>query len=272
MNWGRVKTVFIILFLISDLFLLSILFTSEWEKGTTSPEVIDSTVQVLNENGISIDAGIIPKKVGDVPYAEAENIITGYDIFAQKLLREDIKKTADNTFEGPSGLVIFDGNSFCFESKTALADENIGEKEAENIAEEFLLELGFSLKNAEKTTQKTDSGYSVTFQNTVSGMPVFNNAVTAEVSGKSVSALFGMWFNLIDNSGPESQLKSITSVLIDSIADFKMSGENVTIAKLSLGYTIPEDNTYHKSAVLVPVWEIRDTNKNKYYPDARNPQ
>lgn len=272
MNWGRVKTVFIILFLISDLFLLSILINSEWKQGITSSDVIDSTVQILSANGITINPDIIPKKVSHVPYAEAENIITGYDIFAKKLLGEDAKKTTDDTFESPSGLILFDGNSFCFKSKTEPVGGNISEKEAENIAAEFLSSLGFKLKNTDNNTEKTSSGYTVTFENTVGGFPVFNNIVTVEIQGKSVATASGIWFNLIDNSGPESDLKSITSVLIDSITNLNLSGSNITLDKLSLGYTIPESNTYHKSAVLVPVWEIRDTGANTYYTDARNPQ
>lgn len=272
MNWGRVKTVFIILFLISDLFLLSILINSEWKQGITSSDVIDSTVQILSANGIAINPDIIPKKVSDVPYAEAENIITGYDIFAKRLLGEDAQKTADDTFEGQSGLILYDGNSFCFKSKAEPTGGNISEKDAEHIASDFLSNNGFRLKHTHKNIRKTSAGYTVTFENTVSGLPIFNNIVTVEIQGESVTTASGIWFNLIDNRGPESDLKSITSVLIDSITNLNLSGSNVTFDKLSLGYTIPESNTYHKSAVLVPVWEIRDTGANTYYIDARNPQ
>lgn len=271
MNWGRVKTIFIILFLISDLFLLSILVRSEWKQGTISPEVVNSTVQVLANNGITLNPDAVPKKMSNVPYAEAENVIAGYDEFAKKLLGEDAVNTQGDTYENATGLVSFAGNSFSFSSKQGPLGESTGEKDAELIAVEFLSGLGFNLKNSQSHITQSENGYSITFINTINDMPIFNNSATIEISGKSVVKAFGIWFNLLDISGPESSLRSVTSVLIDSIPYFDLSSGEVTISGLSLGYTIPESNTYHKSAVLFPVWEIRDNSGRVYHRDARNP-
>ncbi len=272
MNWGRVKTIFIILFLISDLFLFGILVDSEWRQGVTSPEVIDSTVQILKNNGIGIDADVIPKKVSDVPYAEAENVITGYDSFAKLLLGDNMVKMQEIAYESPEGVITFSGNSFSFSSKAqASPDAAASEKEAESIAAEFLSELGFNLKNSEKHIEKTDAGYNVTFVCTIDGLPVFDTSVAVGISGNAVASASGVWFNLLNISGPDNSLKSAASVLIDSIQDIVATGE-ISLTGLSLGYSIPESHTYHKSAVLVPVWKIQSSTGDAYYLDARNPE
>lgn len=273
MNWSRVKTIFIILFLISDLFLLALLAISNRSLSAVSPEVIESTVQILGNNNIYIDPGIIPKKVESAPYAEAENVISDHAAFAKVLLGDSATETDVNIYESESGSLTITGNSFVYSANPAVSKEALHDaRDIEKTASDFLKNIGFDLSHAKSKSEKTDAGYAVTFSNYANGLPIFNSSVTVLFSGKSIASASGTWFNLIDASGQDNTLKSVTSMLIDLIPQVDTSAGKVTISSLALGYNIPESNSYHKSAMLVPVWQVIEEGGRQHFPDARNPQ
>lgn len=273
MNWSRVKTIFIILFLISDLFLLAILTISDRSLNAVSPEIIESTVQILENNSICIDPDIIPKKTKSVHYAEAENVISDYAAFAKAILGNSAAENGDNSYESELGTLTIDGNSFVFSANSALLNQDLqNTKDIEKNASNFLKNIGFDLSHAKSKSEKTDSGYAVTFSNYANGLPIFNSSVTVIFDGKSLASASGTWFNLIDASGQDNTLKSVTSMLIDLIPQMDTSAGSVRISNLTLGYNIPESSSYHKSAMLVPVWQVIEEGGAQHFPDARNPQ
>lgn len=273
MNWSRVKTIFILLFLISDLFLLTILGISDRSLNAVSPEIIESTVQILENNSIYIDPDIIPKKTKAAAYAEAENVISDYTAFAKAILGESAVETGVNTYESESGMLTITGNSFVYSANSAPSREAFqNTREVENAASDFLKNIGFDLSHAKSKSEKTDAGYAVAFSNYANGLPIFDSSVTVLFDGKSLASVSGTWFNLIDASGRDNTLKSVTSMLIDLIPQMETSAGGVTISSLSLGYSIPESSSYHKSAMLVPVWQVIEEGGAQHFPDARNPQ
>ncbi len=265
MNWSRAKTILIALFLIVDLFLLTTILT---ESDRISPEVISSTVEVLKNNGITIDRNIIPSKSQKTPYSEVENVITSYDEFAALLLGDSYTLSGDNSFSVGSKKVSFSGNSFIYES--SISKDGIStDKNPQNVAAEFLKNIGFDLSGAEVSSQKSENSTAVTFYNYSNSLPVFNSSVTVSVSGEIVTSVSGMWFNTINTNEPDTALKSITSILIDTAADIKTGTH---ISSLELGYSLPDSTVFHKSAVLIPVWQITSKDGKQYFPDARNPE
>lgn len=265
MNWSRAKTILIALFLIVDLFLLTTIL-----KGSDriSPEIISSTVEVLKNNGITIDKGIIPEKSQRTPYSEVENVITSYDEFAALLLGDDITLSSDNSFSADSKKISFSGNSFVYENSISVNDIS-NDKNPQTIAAEFLKSIGFDLSEAKVSSQRQGKSTNITFNNYSNSLPIFNSSVTVSVSGEIVTSVSGMWFNRINTNEPDTALKSITSILIDSVSDFE---KGTRITSLHLGYTLPDSTTFHKSAVLIPVWQITTEAGQLYHPDARNPE
>lgn len=271
MNWSKIKSIFIILFLLSDMFMLGLLVKSHMRRTSISPEVVASTVDILKDNGVNIDAEIIPKKIGTVHYAEVENVIGDYEGFAKAILGEDAVMTADDRYENGDMSVRFSGNGFLFNNNAEINRElGTDENTARNVAAEFLTKIGFKLKRAKVVCNKNGNGCDVTYSTSIGGLPLFGSEVTVSVMGNSVATVSGTWFNEGSATGTDSVLKSITSVLIDTIPNFDTSAGEITIRGIELGYIVPESSTYHKSATLVPVWKISDTAGNAYYSDARS--
>ncbi len=271
MNWGRVKTVLIILFLCTDLFLLGIYMTSKHSSSTISPEVIQDTVTVLANNNITISPHIIPRKSQSVPYAEAENVISDYETFAKNLLGDNIQKI-DYGYKSPKGKVTFYGDRFNYTSTAdhfafGNADIISDEVTPQDIVTTNLKRYGFDLSSATVSVKEQDGSYVVTIENSVNSLPVFNSQVVATLSKRGDSSLSGIWFNQTENSGEDMELKKVTSALIDFIPQLPEGGE---IVKLEIGYNIFDKESFHKSATLIPVWHITCKDGSTYLLDARN--
>ena len=178
MNWSRVKTVLIILFLCTDIFLLATYLTSKYASSTIAPEVIESTVEVLKSNDITVSSSVIPQKMPNVMSLDAENVISDYEAFAEKFLGKDMSKT-DYGYESVAGKLTFFGDRFNFKKNTVLDAVTdlipvTDEKMAKDTAISSLQQLGFDLKNARISTEKTKTGYTVTLENQANSLPIFN--------------------------------------------------------------------------------------------------
>ncbi len=271
MNWSRVKTVLIILFLCTDIFLLATYLTSKYASSTISSEVIESTVEVLKNNNIKVDPAIIPQKIPSVISAEAENVISDYETFARKILGSEFT-AVEFGYESVVGRLTFFGDRFNFVKNTALdAITDLipvtDEKMAKDVTVSSLQQVGFDLKNAEITTEKSGDGYTVTLENHANSLPIFNSQVLVTLSKSGITSISGIWFNETDSQNGSNNIKSITSALIDFIPDVTSPAE---ITEIQLGYNIFDKASYHKSATLIPVWKVTLKDGNTYLLDARN--
>ena len=268
MNWSRAKTILIFMFLATAIFQSYVLYTSESKTKNISPEIIDSCIELLEMNQIDVEADIIPKYNYSVSSADADNAIVEYQEFAQLILGTDTKKAEENTFSSPLVTVSFSGNMFDF--NLSLKDNDIkSETSALSSAKGFLKKLNLDLKDTKSVTKKTDSGYEITFTAYIDNIPLPDSEVVCVVENHQITRLFGKWFNIAEKSG-SVKLKTITSVLIDLIkADITKPAQ---ITDISLGYIIPENNSYQKSVTLVPVWRITFKNGEVLSVDARHPQ
>ncbi len=271
MNWSRVKTVLIILFLCTDIFLLATYLTSKYASSTVSPEVIESTVEVLKNNNITVDPAIIPQKIPSVVSLDAENVISDYETFSQKILGSEIE-TIDFGYESVAGKVTFYGDRFNF-VKNTMIDAIIDvipvtdEKIAKDVTVSSLQQLGFDLENAEIITEKSDTGFTVTLENKANSLPIFNSQVVVELSKSGITSVSGIWFNETESQNGNNNIKSITSALIDFIPDAKTPAK---ITEIELGYNIFDKASYHKSSTLIPVWKVTTQDGDTYLLDARN--
>lgn len=272
MNWSRAKTVLIILFLCTDIFLLATYFTSKYSSSVISDDVVESTISVLAKNGIMVETSVIPKKIPDIPYTEAENVITDYESFAKTFLGDSLWPI-EFGYESKRGKITFYGDRFNFVANTeiyALADIMTipDEKAAKEYVVTDLGKLGFDLKNAKISVAKSENGFSVSLNNNANSLPVFNSEVQVTISNHIITSISGIWFNeTLSQDGNSSGLKSITSALIDFIPQ---APQNTKITKLELGYNIFDKESYHKSATLIPVWKVTCQDGATYLLDARN--
>lgn len=257
MNWSRAKTILIFMFLATALFQSYMLYTSEKKANDISPEIIESTVEILSSNGISLNPEIIPKHKRNLPSYNADNAISDNEEFSHFFLGESYTKTNENKYSSKNGTLEISGNSFYFTSKTPYLKKN-----------ELFDILGYKEKIQKEETTHTGSD-SVTITNYINKLPVFNSQITITVRDDFISTANGKWFN-VTNKNSTVRLKSITSVLIDLIKEDIQKPTKIT--GISLGYTIPESTSFQKSVSLVPVWKIDFEDSNYILADARSPQ
>jgi len=272
MNWSKVKTILIILFLCTDIFLLAMYMTSRYSATTISSEMIENTVAALKNNNITINPDIIPRKTQQIAYAEAENAIHDYESFAKKLLGDNIK-AIENGYSGDYGTVTFYGDRFNYKKNpvTFILTDSItieDEQTAKDVASTDLTQLGLDVSNASISAKKKDSNFTVVFENKANDLPIFNSRVTVELSKYGVTSISGIWFNQTSHTGEDTEMKKVTSALIEFIPQLPDGGE---IVKLQMGYNIFDKESFHKSATLIPVWHITCKDGSTYLLDARNP-
>ena len=255
MNWGRIKTILIILFLFTDIFLALIIFNSNQKEIEVSSEVIDSSCEILKKHGVSINKSVIPSEIPSAPILQADNVISSYDEFAKMLLGDDFTVNED-TYASKTAKLTFSGDTFTFESsKKPTSSKNVTQKKAQNAFFEKLEALGFDMSDAKAVSVSEKSGvYTMKILDYYDKLPVFSSEIKLVATASDIISLSGCWYNR-KSSGQSNLLKSTASILVD----FATKYDGATPAKISsveLGYSVFDSGTYHKSASLIPVNKI----------------
>ena len=270
MNWGRIKTILIILFLFTDIFLALSIFASQKKETEISPEVVNATVKILKEHNILVDKSVISPKIPQASVLQADNVISDYFEFARLLLGDGFSQDGENTFSAEDANLTFSGDNFYFEY-TLKPDifENFTANEAQKSAFSYLKGLGFDISGAKIISSSLNGGiYRITARDYAENMPVYSSEVDISLSKNGVYSLSGSWFNRRVNSNAVSSLKSPASILVDFSALYE--GEPAEIKLTELGYSVYDSATYHKSASLIPVTKIQLTDGNEYFIDSRS--
>lgn len=256
MNWYKAKTILIVFFMITNAFLLyNIIFNSK-NAFYINDEIIMYSIEILENNGIKINSEIIPRKIVSISQFEADNIITDREEFAKKIFNEDCKKISEDLYESEKGRIEYFGDRF-----TVTLNQDIKTTEKEFVLELFR-NAGINISDYEYSDGK--------FLKTINKYNVFNSEITITKPEEGKTQISGVWFEKNSNeifSGTE--LKPITSVLIDFISDSNRPEGEIEIVNLKLGYMVYETETYHKSIVPIPVWRLELSDGNYIYMDAR---
>ena len=269
MNWSRIKTILIILFLLTDIFLAASIFISEKKETEISPEVLDAATEILNSHNISLDKSTVLPKVSSVPVLQADNAVTDYEAFAKLILGDSCKLSGDNTYSSEKGVVFFYGDSFSFKANGAAASGSMTQKAAQKAAFSFLKALGFNMSGAKVVAQSENGGiWSFNICDFSERRPIFSSNISVAVSADGINSVSGSWFNRRDVR-ELTGIKSITGLLIDFAAEY----HGVSPAKITaveLGYSVFDNENYHKSASLIPVTKITVNGTEAYFMDSRS--
>ena len=258
MNWYRAKTVLIILFILTNIFLFYNIVFSGKNNFYISDDIIKYTVSVLENNGITINSEIIPRKKFSAHQFEADNIIESYDEFAKNVLGEDCVKISDILYESAAGTVEYNGDKFTITANSENITENFAD---EKDAVSFLKNFGIHISDFEYNQG--------TFEKKVDNLCVFNSELSV-IQSENGTVISGVWFEKNSKSiSSSNEMKPITSVLIDFISDENRPQGNIEITGLEWGYMVYDTENYHKSIVPVPVWKITLADGSYVYMDAR---
>lgn len=262
MNWYRAKTILIVFFVITNIFLLyNIIFTG---RGDTyiKDEIILYTADILKKNGIEMGTDI-PKKKKSIRQFNANNIVTDYGEFAKSVLGESFTQTGENEYKSDVGELSFSGDRFLLK----LNSYKIGKpsKNKTDTAKNCL--KAFKIDISDYVAEETDDG--ACFKQEIDGMQVFNSELWVKFSGDKLGEISGVWFEKSSDIADASEMKPITSVLIDILSSPECPKENTKITDLTLGYMVYDTESYHKSIMPMPVWKISFGKDDFIYMDAR---
>ena len=120
MEWSKIKTILIWVFVIVNVFLFSMYFKDMYSGNEISDEVVKSTISVLAKNNVTISENVIPKDCTD---ARVYNVENKYRTVSELL--EKVKKTSKEngiTYFNDENLSVKGKNFVC---KVASNDDNI---------------------------------------------------------------------------------------------------------------------------------------------------
>lgn len=267
MNWSKAKTVLIIIFLLTDIFLASTIYSSDKNEKNIPEEVITSSIKVLNEHNISIKRDIIPKKKVALPYFEATNVITDYEVFAKQILGDSAALSEGNCYTSESGTIYYSGDSFTFKPSNNV---KLSGTDLKQSVLNYLKGFGFVFGNSSVIISRYNGGNRLQINENIKNLPVFSSKINVEIKDGNIRLISGKWFNIKDSlRSQDNELKSVTSTLIDFLSVYNEILP-FEITSIELGYTIFEDKTYHKTATIIPVQKITTSNGKEYYLDSRN--
>jgi len=254
MNLGRVKSFLIYLFLAINIYLIvSLVMSMDFRIDDST---IKNTVAILENNNISVDKDIIPKKSKNLKNIETTNIVYT-DAFKKCESYNDFK---------------INGNSFSYTVK----DDSLYKKSDRRIKKyikKFLEDCTFDSQYM-KFSEISQDGNSkkLDIRCYVKDYCIFDSKITAEIT-KSKLVISGTWHEpqttkVVSNSRTR-KTAYITSILIDLCEneDFKNSKK---ITNIEFGYmsgTLYGDAGYI-TATALPYYRLTDEKGNVYYYDA----
>lgn len=110
MNWGRTKTILIVLFLIVNSLLFTTYILLEHSANSIDEQVIESTVTALSEHGIHISEELIRKKKYADYHVGMKSAASDKENTVKKLLGEEYEKTDNFEYRSGSAVVSISGS------------------------------------------------------------------------------------------------------------------------------------------------------------------
>lgn len=279
MNWGRAKTILIILFLATDLFLLLVLMRTKTQEMQIPRETVENAVTIMASGGIYMDAESIPKRRIENRSMIMRNLFHEPEQAAKQFLGETVTTVIADTeqyvykYESPLGRLFVEKDKFLYqraEEKLPYRMHPLPEKEAViAVTASALQTMGFPKNSFKIVTLHQEEGiYTMEAVPVVDGVQVYGIRMHIQTDSRGILSISGHWFEAVgaENNEPD-MLLDITTVLVE--ATLKRQMPQMEIASVSHAYYASDDFLNSRELAAVPVYVICDTLGNKYMFDAR---
>ncbi len=258
MNWYRIKTVLIFLFLAINIFLAALLGIEAFSGSRAVRERIAAATDVLVKNGIAV-ATDIPTETPRLGTLTLENPKANPEKFAERLLGGAAVRLGDIwRREGKS--VTIQEKGFTYDSGAVPVE---ADKKSIKPMKTALENMGFSMEYAKGTVEEGV----VLFVQIVEGAPLCGVGLKVFPAGDgTISRIEGVWAEVVETSDEKTQLRSAA----DALLSFLREGETgSTVTDVTVGYAVlvPEEG-YH-TADAVPVWQVKTEDGHFFQYDAR---
>lgn len=272
MNQIRIKWVFVILFLVMDLFLGYMLYQSQWKESSISDEAVDHVVSVLQKRNVLVDKHLIPKSNHKMREVSVKNIVEDSSSFIASLKASGWKKE-EQTFSRNQETLVFEEESFTYTGELVLEKGLSGEALSKAVQKK-LKDLCLNTEGIKlKTIEQIEDGVRLQYVQTYENYEIFGTKLTVVVKDGRIEKIVGIWMESVNIQSKKQDTLFATEALI-RFAEEEVPASPVRITEIRSGYYISEldENVTHKVMQMLPCFQITTTSGAKFYYDARSPR
>lgn len=266
MDWSKMKTKLIVLFLALNLFLAGSLMVSEYNKTVLSEQLLSDTQQILQSHGTSLRDGLLAGR--------QKEKIRGYFVevstqigrsAADRLLGSDAQVQSD---DGAQQYTL-DGNSLVVSGVNELSFSGSwqpGGLFAPRGTEETALAFGQTVgaKGLKTETIKVETldrdAAQVTLRQTLEGYPLSGFSLTVTVRSGAVTQARGQWVIEKISAYENLRLCDPLDALLKTAS--ALSCDQLTVEDIALCYYFTRAGRYN---LLYPAWEIQTDQQTAYF-------
>ncbi len=253
MNWAKIKTVLIVLFLVIDIFLVIWNVALRREAKIVDEEVLRSTEELLATRGINVPEGILKEGIPDIKRVIVKNVLGNEASFVGGILGRKYTKSG-NVFYNDECSVEITGDSFRI-------TENVRIKNAED-AEKWLEKKGLDLKDTIKAEYRGE----FVFRSMYKGMEVFGSRISVKTEDGKATA-YGRLYYVAENSETETNVRHATSVLPKLIQE---GIANCSVSSITPGYRVITEDGKFSEATASPAYRILLSDGREIFYNATN--
>lgn len=263
MDWYKIKSILIVLFLLINILLLGLLFHNNIKDARADRMEIESAVQVLKLNNINVSPDKVDSKPSRSYAITILNPMSDAGVFAEKML---------------GGTPSVQGREYLFETKKLKINginfiyQNTLYKEAvtpnHNLvksAKKELINMGFDMKYSRSQIINN----TIIFTQRVHGSELFGSRLSVTVCDRGIITVTGSWAEVSRVSKSDVVITSAAEALIDFLRDENRPAEATEIASVKFGAGLTLDASDYRTAETVPLWKITLKNGKEYFYDAR---
>lgn len=266
MNWGRAKTILIILFLLIDIFLLTLLAVVQNNVSFIEDKTVKETVSVLNSRGIEVSQEQISTKREKDERLELENILLTPHTLAERFLGKNFETAQENE----NGSVYIKGISTLFISENEFSLEENREvnyvfsfDDTYNPLMKALKKLGFKKKDiCFQDYYIKDGVCHITAYQTFNDKKINSAKMIISSDGDGILNMSGRFYVNISSDESDKYLTDVTSVLCNMIYDPVY--HNISVKKIEVRFVNEEENSENSKIYAYPVYVVADTKNREY--------
>ncbi len=257
MNWYRIKTVLIFLFLAINIFLLALLGAEALSARKAAKEKGEAAGAALSENGITVTAPI-PHKTPRLGALTIENLNAAPEALAERILGGKAVRAGDAFLREGQTVSLMEKGFRYASGKEAVTPT----KKDVSRLREALSGMGFSMEYAKGHRE----GEAVLFVQMVDGVQLFESALFVyPAADGTIARMEGDWANITKRDYERGTIKPAA----DALLDFLRSGGKGEITAITSGYAVLRAESGYRTADAIPVWEIKTAAGTVFYADAR---
>lgn len=261
MDWSRVKTILIIAFLFTNVFLAYNIY-NQHSYSSAVQQRIEEVIEIIDSRGIKINCdipkdayiqGTLTVKYREFPHQRVASLLfNGRKVIPVKQDKSVIYVYGDRKLEVKNGkeIIYLDLNL-----KDKLRDA-FSSEEAVNIGTSFLKETGLFVSGMvlDKVTA-TEKGYAITFAQEYKGSPLEVSFVRMEVTPEGVYSAHMLWLDPVSMEKERKRIIPAAEALLKVIGSEDVSKkDSFQVEDIRLIYYFNWEDA--KEGEAFPAWKV----------------